>query len=387
MVDKILKIKFCDASFLFNTLQNSPDKCLVLDTRSKGDYDSKSLNSSLNLNRDMIENSLTSASDQTYSETPTGDVITRTTLTMSNIQSTMNQDWKRKLQFIKRCFCVLIINNQDYLSQYLKEEIQNSELLLLDHFEKELPNPKDALNGVSVENNDEITSIEFGLELYELFNTEKVRELYIMVDGADKFFTTYPFLEKKAPSVNMEKGKTVGKYPNEILRQRLYLGNKIHASSEEIMSELKITHVVNCAIELENYFEDRAIKYLNVSVRDDDDTSIGIHFKKANEFIENALNENADNRVFIHCHLGKSRSATITIMFLMNKFSWNCDKAYEYVKSKRNLVNPNPGFISQLENFQKNFEFEKNSTECNIEELSNLMSASLQVIDNAIASS
>jgi len=49
-------------------------------------------------------------------------------------------------------------------------------------------------------------------------------------------------------------------------------------------------------------------------------------FKDAYEFIDAALSVDNKNKVLLHCALGKSRSATITIMFLMKKFNWSAEK-------------------------------------------------------------
>jgi hypothetical protein len=52
--------------------------------------------------------------------------------------------------------------------------------------------------------------------------------------------------------------------------------------------------------------------------------------------------------VLIHCHQGVSRSATITIAYLMKRLSWNYEQAYAYVKERRPCIYPNKGFVKQL---------------------------------------
>lgn len=46
-----------------------------------------------------------------------------------------------------------------------------------------------------------------------------------------------------------------------------------------------------------------------------------------------------------------SRSATIVIAYIMNKYKLTYDAALQRVKSKRRFVMPNPGFINQLKLF------------------------------------
>ena len=59
------------------------------------------------------------------------------------------------------------------------------------------------------------------------------------------------------------------------------------------------------------------------------------------EFIEE---ERKRTNVLIHCFAGISRSATILIAYLMRKNYIKYDVAKEQVKSKRDIIKPNPGF-------------------------------------------
>ena len=53
----------------------------------------------------------------------------------------------------------------------------------------------------------------------------------------------------------------------------------------------------------------------------------------------------------MHCYAGVSRSSTIVISFLMKKLNWSFKKALDYVRKKRWVINPNPGFVRQLKSF------------------------------------
>ena len=55
-----------------------------------------------------------------------------------------------------------------------------------------------------------------------------------------------------------------------------------------------------------------------------------------------------DNKVFVHCKEGMSRSATIVIAFLMKSMNLRFDNALKYVQTRRPIVDPNPGFRKQL---------------------------------------
>ena len=52
--------------------------------------------------------------------------------------------------------------------------------------------------------------------------------------------------------------------------------------------------------------------------------------------------------VLVHCAAGISRSASVVIAYLMMTHGMTLDEAYQYVKSRRSIVQPNPGFMQQL---------------------------------------
>ncbi|PYI12620.1 phosphatases II [Aspergillus sclerotiicarbonarius CBS 121057] len=58
-------------------------------------------------------------------------------------------------------------------------------------------------------------------------------------------------------------------------------------------------------------------------------------------------NEKEDWGVLVHCDLGRSRSPTIIIAYLMRKFGIGVDEALAFVKSKQK-VKPRDGFLRQL---------------------------------------
>lgn len=55
--------------------------------------------------------------------------------------------------------------------------------------------------------------------------------------------------------------------------------------------------------------------------------------------------------VLLHCQSGVSRSATITIAYLMYSRGMAATKAYEFVKKRRVSINPNLSFVRQLQEY------------------------------------
>jgi len=83
-----------------------------------------------------------------------------------------------------------------------------------------------------------------------------------------------------------------------------------------------------------------------------------LYFSKCIDFISK---HRKSGNVFVHCMAGISRSATIVIAYLMKmkKCSMihvilsNLIQALNKVKRRRNIVNPNKGFLQQMAEFEK----------------------------------
>ena len=57
----------------------------------------------------------------------------------------------------------------------------------------------------------------------------------------------------------------------------------------------------------------------------------------------------------IHCNLGISRSSSILIAYLINKYKLCLYAAFNYVKDKRLQIAPNYSFLRQLKQFEEGF--------------------------------
>ena len=72
-------------------------------------------------------------------------------------------------------------------------------------------------------------------------------------------------------------------------------------------------------------------------------------FEKSNLWIDKALIDKG--KVFIHCVCGVSRSATIACAYYIKKYGWEPNFTISYLQSKRDVIDPNPGFRNQLQNY------------------------------------
>lgn len=101
---------------------------------------------------------------------------------------------------------------------------------------------------------------------------------------------------------------------------RLYIGG-LHAlyAHPDRLREAGITHVVS-ALDFDLDTSGDALKgYRHLHVREEDDPNADLlrHFRAANAFIDEALR--AGGGVFVHCAMGRSRSATLCCAYLMMK--------------------------------------------------------------------
>ncbi|CAG2206725.1 DUSP3 [Mytilus edulis] len=126
------------------------------------------------------------------------------------------------------------------------------------------------------------------------------------------------------------------------------------ASNIEKLQKENITHVLNCAQGTKfnqintssGYFKDAGIQYYGIKANDISTFKMAPEFDKAAEFLDKALKDQG-NKVYVHCHQGISRSATIVLAFLMLKRGMTLVDALKTVRDNR-AVHPNDGFVKQL---------------------------------------
>jgi len=161
-----------------------------------------------------------------------------------------------------------------------------------------------------------------------------------------------PFCGFQAKTSEMPKHNVI--HPNMIIKG-IYLGAYENARDEETLkSKLKITHVLNCATELNNYFP-KKFKYLKLDLTDREKQPISDTFDRAFKFIDKAL-KSKNGKCFVHCQEGKSRSVTIVAGYLMSRYKYSLDNALATITSKRRIAQPNKGFLKELRQFEKSLQ-------------------------------
>ena len=202
--------------------------------------------------------------------------------------------------------------------------------------------------GNSINNNGDATDL---LKLKNKFSINVAGDILVLKEGFDEFYKIYPFMctDRMINSVWERRG--ILTYPSVVLEGKLYQGKGEHAKNEQVIRDLKITHVLNITTEHKNVFEDRLV-YLKLAIEDESSSNLFSHLKQTTAFIESALHKGGC--VLVHCNLGVSRSSTATLAYLIKNRKWTLADAHSFLKSRRSCIRPNMGFLKQLSDWEAN---------------------------------
>jgi protein-tyrosine phosphatase len=131
--------------------------------------------------------------------------------------------------------------------------------------------------------------------------------------------------------------------------ENIYIGNSKH--EEEELLNLGITHVFN--ISKNNYREYKTITENKYFIDDHIDENILLLLPVIIDKIKEL--QDKGEKIYVHCYAGVSRSATVVLYYLMFYHNYSLKYAIRYLRSKRMGIQPNPGFIKQLESLEKKF--------------------------------
>jgi len=130
----------------------------------------------------------------------------------------------------------------------------------------------------------------------------------------------------------------------------LYMGSETVASDREKLASFGITHILNVSHQCPNFFQDdQTLTYKKFPLLDNPSEDISAIFNQAIEFIESACAKNG--RVFVHCQMGVSRSASICMLWIMKATRCSFEEASDLIKLIRPISRPNAGFQLSLLNW------------------------------------
>lgn len=137
---------------------------------------------------------------------------------------------------------------------------------------------------------------------------------------------------------------------------RIYLSNLPTSLNRNLLKEFGITDIISIITGgISVYPED--FNYYQLDCIDTDRDYIKQYFEKTNQIIDDILSD-PNKKVLIHCVCGVSRSATIAIAYLIKKHGLDPKTIIKQIKKHRKIINPNPGFIEQLEEYYKEKQFQ-----------------------------
>lgn len=140
------------------------------------------------------------------------------------------------------------------------------------------------------------------------------------------------------------------------ITNRIFLGSARDAADIEFLERNKIGLVINFATEVPNPDWMKYVKnidYVHFKLHDNSSQVIIPTILQVYDFLPTYL-ENTKKNVLFNCYAGISRSATALIGFIMLYLDLDLKTAYHIVKSKRNIIRPNSGFMEQLNFLDKN---------------------------------
>ncbi|KAJ3756290.1 hypothetical protein EV360DRAFT_48232 [Lentinula raphanica] len=127
----------------------------------------------------------------------------------------------------------------------------------------------------------------------------------------------------------------------------LWIGGLPSAMDTENLKANKIYSVLS-AMRGKISVHETFIKH-QILLDDSEEEDILIHLLPAIAFIQSELDKGRG--VLVHCQAGIGRSATIVAAYLMHSRKMNVEEALGLVRKARPEIDPNPGFIAQLEIF------------------------------------
>jgi len=110
-----------------------------------------------------------------------------------------------------------------------------------------------------------------------------------------------------------------------------------------------ISLVINLAEECETR-PIEGVSFLAFTLKDTPSENIYQHFDRTLGCLQEA--KEREKRTLVHCQAGVSRSATIVIAYLMKNNGWSLEKARNFVRERRGIIEPNHGFLTQLKQYQ-----------------------------------
>ncbi|KAM8727089.1 dual specificity phosphatase 28 isoform 1-T3 [Acanthopagrus schlegelii] len=139
----------------------------------------------------------------------------------------------------------------------------------------------------------------------------------------------------------------------------LFISNARSACSDELIQQEAVTLCIN--VSKQQPFPSAGVKKLQIPVYDDPAEDLYSHFDRCADAIQKE--ENRGGRSVVYCKNGRSRSATVCVAYLMKHRKLTLTDALQKVKTARHVIDPNPGFMSQLQKYEQELKKRRRETD------------------------
>uniref|UniRef100_A0A6J0UKX6 Dual specificity phosphatase 28 n=1 Tax=Pogona vitticeps TaxID=103695 RepID=A0A6J0UKX6_9SAUR len=130
----------------------------------------------------------------------------------------------------------------------------------------------------------------------------------------------------------------------------LFISNSRSACNENLLAQEKISLCINVSRQ-QPFPSSQKIQTLRVPVFDDPSEDLHRYFESCSDAIEGTVQ--SGGKCLVYCKNGRSRSAALCIAYLMRYQNLSLKDAFEIVKMARPVIDPNPGFWSQLQKYEE----------------------------------
>lgn len=125
-----------------------------------------------------------------------------------------------------------------------------------------------------------------------------------------------------------------------------------------ILTKLKkkynVTAIVSCIEQLPcnvQQYKEAGVTVFHIPISDFPSANLKQWFQDVCKFMNDMRSQ--ERVIVVHCAAGISRSCTVLAAYLMYLCRWSPSQAIQHIRNKRRIVQPNPGFIKQLKEWDQ----------------------------------
>lgn len=136
-----------------------------------------------------------------------------------------------------------------------------------------------------------------------------------------------------------------------IIPGKLYLGGAMDAAYDDTFMETnKITHVLNCTIEVPIKYSTGVVVGVvgvRIPLQDDNPEDSDELLVNGAEVLKEWMNT-PGAVILVHCFAGMSRSVSVIVTYLVIHKNYTVNGAVKYLRQHRSFIRPFHGFLTQI---------------------------------------